>query len=183
MINQYSFRIIDSSAQELWDLDEVKTYLRISHNYDNGIIRNLINTAISAAENFTNLTLITKSIEFCTNIYHRSIFQLRYIPCAKIEQIIVKKKSYEGELDITLAENVDFIIQNQEFLYLNSSLKRGCDMHMRYYAGFDKDSLPIAIKHGILLHIAQMYDREEFGQVSLNTEIKNLYLPYRKFNI
>jgi len=54
---------------------------------------------------------------------------------------------------------------------------------MEYIAGFDENNIPPSIKHGILLHIAEMYDRQEQTSDYIPIEIKNLYLPYRQLKL
>ncbi|WP_316353510.1 head-tail connector protein [Candidatus Trichorickettsia mobilis] len=91
MLTQNSFKIIEILPQELWQLNEVKNYLRISDDYDDNLITNLIDTALVAAENFIGLSLINKHIEFRAKLQKQQQFVLKYQPIQKIEEIFTEK--------------------------------------------------------------------------------------------
>ena len=47
------YKILAIEKPEIWSLDEIKNYLRVTHDYDNNLITNLLNASIMMAENFT----------------------------------------------------------------------------------------------------------------------------------
>lgn len=166
------------NPQTIWSLEEVKNYLRIEADYDNELITSLIDAAIIAAENFTNLSLFTRQIEFTSNIQNSQGVQLKYPPLKSIEKVLLKTR--DGELG--LSDEQYYIDHRQKKLWLNTELEYQ-ELIVNYTAGFDKINMPPSIRHGILMHIAEMYDRESSSNIAMSQEIKNLYLPYREFRI
>lgn len=174
--NKNNFQIINIFPQEIWSLEQVKNYMRVEANYDDDLITGLIDAAITAAENFTKLNFISKQVRFICNIYGKKEFLLKYQPLLKI--LAVNKKSRDMEVNLTLD---DYII-DQNVLTLNKALNND-ELTIEYISGYDKVNIPHAIKHGIMLHIAEMYDRQATNCIGLSKEVKNLYLPYRNIRI
>ncbi|WP_341756695.1 MULTISPECIES: head-tail connector protein [unclassified Candidatus Tisiphia] len=178
MHKKNTFRIIELIPQTIWSLAEVKNYMRIEGNYDDELISGLIDAAITAAENFTKLTIITRRVEFVCNIKNQQNFQLKYQPIKKLVKITLTNSS---EL-IELQSDQYYLDQDRSLLCLNKKLEN-YRLIVEYIIGYDKINIPASIKYGILMHIAEMYDRERQNATSLSTEIKNLYLAYRQFKI
>jgi|GEM_PF-826535 len=176
MLKKNNFQVIKIFPQQVWSLLEVKNYMRVEANYDDDLILGLIDAAITAAENFTKLNFISKQIKFVCNISGKKEFLLRYNP---IFEILKVTKKYKGQIkDLTLD---DYIIE-QNILTLSKSLNNE-ELTAEYISGYGKDNIPHAIKHGIMLHIAEMYDRQAQNCIGLSQEVKNLYLPYRNIQI
>ncbi|WP_228368751.1 phage gp6-like head-tail connector protein [Rickettsia bellii] len=136
----------------------------------------MIDAAITAAENFTKLNFISKQIKFVCNIYGKREFLLKYNPVLRILKVTKKFKDQENEITLD-----DYVI-DQNILALTKSLNNE-ELTVEYISGYDKDNIPHAIKHGIMLHIAEMYDRQAQNCVGLSKEVKNLYLPYRNIRM
>lgn len=160
----------------MWSLEQVKNYMRVEANYDDDLILGLIDAAITAAENFTKLNFISKQIKFVCNIYGKREFLLKYNPVLRILKVTKKFKDQENEITLD-----DYVI-DQNILALTKSLNNE-ELTVEYISGYDKDNIPHAIKHGIMLHIAEMYDRQAQNCVGLSKEVKNLYLPYRNIRM
>ncbi len=179
MYKKNIFKVISLSPQTIWSLEEVKNYIRIEANYDNELITSLMDAAIIAAENFTNLCLFTRRIEFTSNIQYQQHFQLKYHPIKSVEKVLLKTQ--KGE-EFQLEDKQYCVDHKRQTLLLTNELN--CEeVIVNYISGFDKITTPPSIKHGILMHIAEMYDRESATTVAMSQEIKNLYLPYRHFRI
>jgi len=176
MFKKNKFQIIKIFPQEIWSLAEVKNYMRVEANYDDDLILGLIDAAITAAENFTKLNFISKQIKFVCSISEKKEFLLRYNPIFKILKITKKYKEQESDLTVN-----DYVIE-QNILTLNKTLNNE-ELIADYISGYDTGSIPHAIKHGIMLHIAEMYDRQAQNCLGLSQEVKNLYLPYRNIRI
>lgn len=176
MPQKNNFQIIEIFPQEIWSLGQVKNYMRVEANYDDDLILGLIDTAITAAENFTKLNFISKQIKFVCNIYGKREFLLKYNPVLRILKVIKKFKDQENELTLD-----DYVI-DQNILALTKFLNNE-DLTVEYVSGYDKDNIPHTIKHGIMLHIAEMYDRQAQNCIGLSKEVKNLYLPYRNIRM
>ncbi|HJD61874.1 MAG TPA: hypothetical protein LFV90_07175 [Rickettsia endosymbiont of Columbicola hoogstraali] len=94
----------------------------------------------------------------------------------RILKVTKKFKDQENELT-----HDDYVI-DQNILALTKSLNNK-ELTVEYISGYDKDNIPHAIKHGIMLYIAEMYDRQAQNCVGLSKEVKNLYLPYRNIRM
>ncbi|MCC8371432.1 MAG: head-tail connector protein [Rickettsia endosymbiont of Pseudomimeciton antennatum] len=178
MHKKNTFKIIELIPQTIWTLVEVKNYMRIEGNYDDDLISSLIDAAIMSAENFTKLMIITRRIEFVCNITNQQNFQLKYQPIKELVKITLTNSSEF----IELGSDQYHLDHERALLCLNKKLEN-CQLIVEYIVGYDKINIPASIKHGILMHIAEMYDRERQNATSLSTEIKNLYLPYRQLRI
>jgi uncharacterized phiE125 gp8 family phage protein len=73
------YHIIDKKLDSIFTLKEVKNFLRISHSYDDDLIKNLIDAAIDYAENFTGKFIYTRQIK-CSVTQTKNRIQLKYIP-------------------------------------------------------------------------------------------------------
>lgn len=176
MPQKNNFQSTKIFPQEVWSLEQVKNYMRVEANYDDDLILGLIDAAITAAENFTKLNFISKQIKFVCNIYGKREFLLKYNPVLRILKVTKKFKDQENELTLD-----DYVI-DQNILALTKSLNNE-ELTVEYISGYDKDNIPHAIKHGIMLHIAEMYDQQAQNCVGLSKEVKNLYLPYRNIRM
>lgn len=173
------FKVIELIPQTIWTLVEVKNYMRIEGNYDDDLINSLIDAAIMAAENFTKLTIITRRIEFVCNIKNQQNFQLKYQPIKELIKITLTNSDGSA---IELQSRQYHLDMARSLLYLNKKLEN-CQLMVEYFTGYDRINIPASIRHGILMHIAEMYDRERQNATSLSTEVKNLYLAYRQLKI
>jgi uncharacterized phiE125 gp8 family phage protein len=178
MYRKDTFKVMELPPQQIWTLADVKNYMRIEGNYDDGLINSLIEAAIVAAENFTKMSIISRRVEFTCNIRNKQEFNLRYRPIAQLVKIIVMTK---GEKSVLGSEQYSMDFDNASLL-MNQKLDDEM-LLVEYIAGFDQGSIPQSIRHGILMHVAEMYDRERQDTPFLSTEIKNLYLPYRQLKI
>ena len=178
MFSQNSFKIIEILPQELWQLNEVKNYLRTSDSYDDNLITNLIDTAISSAENFIGLSLINRRIEFRAKLHKQQQFVLKYQPIQEITEIFTEK----DEEKTILNDEQYYFDTSHSSLHLLQPIN-AVTLVVHYISGFNNINTPSTIKHGILLHVAEMYDRETMLENSFSSAVRNLYLPYRQLKI
>ena len=82
---------------EIWPLEEVKNYLRISHEYDDKLIANLTATAIDSAELFTGLSLHIKQVN-CKVTGVLDVVRLKYIPILEIGEIYLLEKGAKNNI-------------------------------------------------------------------------------------
>ena len=178
MFEKNRFAIIELMPQKLWEIEEVKNYLRISHTYDDKLIDNLIYTAITAAENFTKLAIALKCIEYVCNIRNNKIFPLKYYPIVEVLKVSL---SYNGEP--MMLDQEQYYLNQESWLFCLKNSISNKKLTIEYIAGFEEKEVPQSIRYGILLHVAQMYDREDGTSSSFSPEIRNLYLPYRQWKV
>ena len=165
-----SYLVKDITAEEIWPLEEVKNYLRISHKYDDNLIQSLIESATEAAENFTGLSIHQRRIEYKIQ-NAKSDFTLRYLPILRVEEVYLVKKEQKEKI----TNKFGYANTTTNRVYLNDDYV-GQDIEIGYLAGHKK--IPSTISHGILMHVASMYEHSENG-TNLNSQIRDLYLPYR----
>lgn len=167
-----SYQILSIAEQDFFDLAAIKTYLRISHDYDDPWINELINTAICASENFLRRTLLPTTIKMHFDKIYNSKITLHSSPISEVREIIV--------FDIgkrTLTAD-DYLLKNEQIIFKH--LPRFEYITVEYIAGYIKQStIPNAIKQGMMLHIAEMYDSAGIT-AAISSEVQKLYQPYRK---
>ena len=160
----------------LFALDELKNYLRVSHDYDDQLIINLSRTAIAAAENTIGISLYSKRI-IANILSTKTILKLRY---PKIREIISVHVITQGKkTDIT--NSYGFFEASTNQLFLNAEYKNK-NIEVEYVSFYGNKEIPYPIKQGLLMHIALMYELSENNLQSTN-QIKDLYLPYRILKI
>ncbi len=169
MIINYNITAIDNI--KIWPLDEVKNYLRISYEYDDQLIVNLISAAIDAAESFTGLSLHVKHVVCVVSNIVGNLY-LKYIPVLQINKMSLLSKKEKRDIK----NDFGYIQKNNSSLYFKDKYL-GKNIEIKYEAGY-RDIIPRAIQYGILLHVASMYENSEDG-ITLSSQIKDLYNPYR----
>ncbi|AFC71187.1 hypothetical protein [Rickettsia australis] len=93
-------------------------------------------------------------------------FLIRYCVIPRLDRGIYKKfKDQENDLAAD-----DYSIE-QNLLTLNKALSNA-ELTVEYISGYDKNNIPHAIKHGIILHIAEMYDSQATNCIGLSKEVK-----------
>ncbi|KAJ6644983.1 NAD kinase [Pseudolycoriella hygida] len=145
--------------QNIWSLEEVKNYLRLEADYDNGLISDLIDAAIIAAENFTNLAIISRLVEFTCYTLNKQQFQLKYAPVKSIEKVILQTE--EGRWELSAKE---YYIEPDLALFALRQQQEYQELLVNYSSGFDSTTIPPSVKQGILMHIAEIKNcRANFG--------------------
>lgn len=170
-----NYIISNLRAVEIWPIEEVKNYLRISHDYDDQLIANLIKSAIDSAELFTGLSLNIREIICKIDALCRPI-RLKYLPILEIEEIL--QTTYNRKKNII--DCFGHISSNNFDIHFANDF-RGEDIEIKYKSGY-REAIPRAVCQGILMHIASMYEHTEDGE-NLNAQIKDLYSPYRMMKI
>ncbi len=171
-----NYTITNLQKIEIWPLDEVKNYLRISHDYDDGLLAGLIDAAIESVEMFTGVSLHIRS---CTVKIQSALssISLKYSPVLDIDSVALKKDGVETDISIDFG-----IVLNGGASIAVDEKYIGEDLEVIYKAGYREDLVPRAIKHGILMHISDMYENS-VDAVALSSQIKDLYTPYRIIKI
>lgn len=167
-----SYQILSVATQEIFDLPFIKTYLRISHNYDDIWIDELINSAICSAENFLRKTILPTKIKMRFDKIYNSEIILHSSPITQIIEILGYKPSEES------ISKDSFLLQNEQIIFKN--LPKFEYLTVEYIAGYiNPNNVPKTIKQGMMLHIAEMYDSRGITS-AISIEVQKLYQPYRK---
>jgi uncharacterized phiE125 gp8 family phage protein len=167
-----SYQILSIADQAIFHLDAIKNYLRISHNYDDVWISELILASIDAAENFLRRRLLATKILVHTNRIDRARLELPLAPIAEVLAITVHNGSK------MLLPQAEYNISDQVITFRNLPIYQY--ITVEYIAGYlDQKAIPPSIKQGILLHIAEIYDRHANAS-AISGEVRKLYQPFRK---
>ncbi|MES2214771.1 MAG: head-tail connector protein [Pseudomonadota bacterium] len=168
-----SYKILSVEAQNFLDLCAIKNYLRISHDYDDLWITELIGASISAAESFLRKKLLKSKVQVKVKYSYMPNIRMPIGPVAEILEV----KAISGIYTITLL--ADEYIWEDEVIKLRN-LPLYDHLVIEYIAGYpDQSQIPASIKQGMLLHIAEMYDSR--GMVaSISREVQKLYQLHRK---
>ena len=170
-----NYVVMDVKIVEIWSLEEVKNYLRVSYEYDDQLIVNLMEAAVDSAEKFTGLSLYQRQIVCNIKNAHNSI-RLKYIPVMDIQEVYLLNKNDKHKI----TDSFGYIeTENLRLHFMDGYI--GEDIQIEYVAGYN-NNIPRSIQHGILMHIAAMYEHTEDG-VNLSSKIRDLYIPYRAIKI
>jgi uncharacterized phiE125 gp8 family phage protein len=164
----------DIKVEEIWPLEEVKNYLRISHEYDDILIQSLIESATESAENFTGLSINHRHIEYKIQSA-KSDFTLKYLPILNMEEVYLVERNKKQKI----TDNFGYVNNTINRIYFNEEYVNQ-DVEIKYIAGHKK--IPKTITQGILMHVVLMYEHSENG-TNLNSKILDLYLPHRIIKI
>jgi len=175
MQNNVSYTIFSVEEREIWPLEEVKNYLRVSHKNDDKLIANLISSAVITAEQFLAVSFCIQKVTCLIN-KTPSYLRLKHIPVASLAKVFLLNR--ENKKDITedfgyVEDNKQKILFNQKYLHQK--------LEISYEAGLG-DKIPQPILQGVLTHIGMMYDLGE-NSANILSEIKNIYMPYRYLKI
>ena len=170
-----SYKVLDTRIVEIWPLEEVKNYLRVSHGYDDRMITGLIQTAIESAEKFTALSLYPRQVE-CNIENAASNIHFKYSPIIEINAAVRRV----ADVEQNILEDYGYIETDTQTVHFISKYI-GKNLKITYKSGY-RDNIPRAIQHGILMHVAAMYDNPE-NSASISLEIKDLYIPHRRLKI
>lgn len=168
-------KILNIRNIETWPLEEVKNYLRITSDYDDVLLIGLVETATNIAESFTGLSLHNRHI-LCEIKNAKPIIKLKHVPVLRLTGVRLASKDEKEDI----SDDFGFVETSNSTLHLASHYA-GKDVEIEYESGYE-EHIPREIQHGILMHVASMYEHSEDG-TSINSEIKDLYLPYRVMKI
>lgn len=167
-----SYKILHKAEQEIFRLPEIKNFLRISHDYDDAWILELMNSSIEVAENFLRLRLLPTRVRVSQDRLSNSEMTMPLAPVAEVASIVVKT-SLEEARRIEQYSFDDSVLKIPNLPYFDL-------ITVEYVAGYpDQKTIPVAVRQGMLLHTAEMYDSHGVNS-AISDEVRKLYQPYRK---
>lgn len=162
-------------ASEPVSLDEVKLYLRLDGNEQDGLLSQLIVSVRQAAEKYLKRSLITQS------------WLLAFDNCAPTTVLLPKGPVQSvTSVKIVARDGGETILATTGY-YLNAGREKlvfdtppvGHIVEVLYVTGFGAPAdVPESVKQGMLSHIADLFDRRADG-TSLPQNTINLYAPHR----
>lgn len=169
------YQILEKGNEAVLTMEEVKNFLRLSHDYDDSLVKDLIQAATDYAENFTGKFINTRVIK-C--LVFQADKEIR-IKCTPLNKILSAEKVVKGELK-DISSSLGEINLDEALLEVNS-IYVGHDMAIKLSSGYG-EKVPYAIKMGILKHVSAIYELNE-NSLDPVEEVRNLYLPFRSFKI
>ncbi len=156
-ITPYISQVIAPTSEPL-TLTEAKLYLRVDHSDDDAVITRMIAASRRKAESYVRRSLITQSWRLMFDDYAPTIFALPRGPVQSITHVkLIAKDGAETTLDAsayhTTAGNKKLVFDISPMAHL---------VEVQYVAGYGEAAdVPVAIKQGMLGHIATMYDTRD----------------------
>jgi len=173
--NRITYQVTNTQVREIWPLEEIKNYLRISHDYDDRLILSLRESAVDHAENFTGLSLHKRDVTCNVQNTSESIIP-KYIPILEIQKMYLINREERTEI----TDSFGYIATDTQSLHFVRNYI-GQDISIEYIAGY-QENISRTIQHGILMHVASMYEHAEDG-VNMSDKVRDLYIPYRVMRI
>lgn len=190
-----SLTLLTPPAAEPVSLASAKVHLRIDHSADDALITDLITAARQMAEAFTGRAFITQTWKLVMDEAPSAGFiALPRPPLASVTHV----KTYD-EADTATTMNasnyfVDTVSQPGRVILRSSGVwptvsRSANGFEVQYVAGYGSQAsdVPLALRQGILSHIAHLYENRGEGlspqgdvmQSFAPASALSLYLPYR----
>jgi len=169
------YQILKKENAAVLTVEEVKNFLRLSHDYDDFLVKDLIQAAIDYAENFTGKFINVRTTECFVSKSDKEI-RIKYAP---LNTVLSVEKIVKGNPE-DISDSFGEINLDSALLKINPKYV-GEDLVIKFDCGY-KEKVPYAIKMGILKHVSAMYELNE-NSLDPVEEVRNLYLPFRLFKI
>lgn len=168
---------ISAPAAEPLTLAETKSYLRVTSDDEDALIHDLAVAARMTAEEWLKRSLITQSWKLAYDSCLPICVTLPMGPVNSITSVIIVNRDNTTQ---TVDSNSYYLNAAKDAVIFDVSLV-GFRIEITYVTGYGNDeNVPRPIKHGLLAHIASMYDnRGEIGSTALPPQTAALYMPYR----
>ena len=165
-----SYQILSTEPQDILKIEAVKNYLRISHDYDDLWLHDLIDGAICAAENFLRTKLLCSIVQMSFDKIENYAVKLSGSPIAEI-------------LEVTANDECNFAYSIKDNVVRFDYISGFKELRVKYIVGYkNQQDIPAYIRQALMLHVAEMYDNH--GSVSvMSSEVQKLYQPYRIMSI
>jgi uncharacterized phiE125 gp8 family phage protein len=172
---------IVAPANEPLNLTETKHYLRVDHGHDDALITDLITAARMYAEHWLRRSLITQSWKLSYDDFLPDQLSVPMGPVISITSVTKIHADQSTELVPSQYYNLNAA---KDTLITEIAIE-AFRIEIVYQAGYGGSSaVPRPIKHGMLAHIAAMYDmRGDMDCSKLPTLTEQLYIPFREFSL
>jgi uncharacterized phiE125 gp8 family phage protein len=168
-------RFLKKDIEEILTITEVKNYLKLDGHCNEKFLTELITAVRESAEKFLNITIARQEFEQVNYNLIENFIELRCRPIVKINNVSIVNKSGER----SQLSSKKYIFDECKNTLLLKSENTAYALAVSYLAGFDKDTVPSAIKTGMLLHIESVYDKGTLNNIP--EAVVGFYKPYRQF--
>lgn len=167
---------IQQDKSAVVELNHIKDFLKITHDYEDILLEQLLQTSLSYVENFLGMSIskaiIKADIEEC-----KKVIVLKYPRINQILSIILEKDKVQEDI-LNSFGVADY--RANKITFADKCI--GHNICINYQIGFTSDNIPPQIKHGILLHLSKIYEQPD-NPIFLDKQIKELLQPYRVIKI
>jgi len=167
-----TFKILEESPPSAPNIDDIKSYLRITYDYDNEFLLKLRTRAIAYAENFLRYSIIQKKVLLKDSPAPslRAInCLLPLVYCSKVESV----RGFNQKGGVDFDKDSYSISKDKSFLRLK--IKDPLEKIKIVYYTSNLLTRYAWLQQGIMQHISDMYDRKENYFA-----LQSLYQPYRR---
>lgn len=183
-------KVLKEPCEEIVTLEDVKSFLRITHSEDDGILTSLIKAARKTIEQFTNKVLLPQEQEWSIsgdNInfsFHDGlnnstiILDLPVSPVSEVTSVFVRNGDIETAIKsyhLVDACNKQKLIIDSNLIYQTSFLR------ISYIAGFKSiENIPDPLKVATIMVVGGLYRENDVSfSEGLSKSVKYLIRPYR----
>ncbi|GLQ19664.1 head-tail connector protein [Algimonas porphyrae] len=158
---------LDDPPVEPITLAETKTFLRVDHDDDDGLIATLIASARQTLENHLNVAMIRRSMQLSSPATDE--FRLPRWPVTSVETVLV-----DGE------QATDYIVnlRKRPATVCASAMDH---VEIAFTAGYgtEPSDIPAPLRQALLLLVAQAYEHRDATPSTLPLMVDALTMPYR----
>jgi uncharacterized phiE125 gp8 family phage protein len=139
---------------DYFPLAEVKNYLKIDHDHDDSLVKDMILAAENAAEKYLGISVFVKikTLSLTQVLSHK--VALRYAPAQEILVITMRGKKMD--------KKNYYLCDDNQHIYFKQLVN--APVKIEYIAGYKPQELPASIKQAMLIHVAAMYQKREFSE-------------------
>ena len=190
MSARYTVAVLSAPSCEPVTLEELKSFLRITHNHEDGVLSGYIKAARMFCENYTGKSFINRELmaRFEKIESTSSVFLPRG-PIASVEEVKIYGPDQIGRVLTPNDYDVDILIGK---LFLKSHVNipivknQTRILDVSYTAGYGADAnhIPEPIRQAVLMKATQMFEGR--GDVPIDMPfdmIASLLKPYKKIGV
>lgn len=167
---------IQQDQSAIFELSYIKDFLKITHDYEDILLGQLLQISVSYVENFLRMrvtkTIVNAEIKEC-----QKVIILKYPHINQILSIILEKNNIQEDI-LNSFGVADYFTNKITF----ADKYIGQNICISYQSGFTPENIPLQIKHGILLHLSKTYEQPD-NPIFIDQQIKELLQPYRIIKI
>lgn len=169
------YEIIAKENNDIIDIEFLKNYLRVSHNYDDNLIKMLLDSAINVVEDFLHIHINPATIMATISGVSKS-FYLPYGPISSIKSAILKLDGVKANI----IDQLKFKTEQGKVLCCDESII-GKRIAILYVSGYEKQ-IPPSLYNGLLQLVRRQYESEANEQINPGI-ISDIFHSYRRLKI
>ena len=164
-------------------LERAKLFLRVEHDLEDDLIKDMIQTARLAVESYTGSSLITRERRMTLILSCVPSFTLWHHPIQSVQSLNIVRG--DGTVEPILPEhyNVNLRANPAKISISNTTVFKSRDSHIEIdiIAGYGQTAadIPTPFIQAMLLLIAQFYERQDAPHNDLPMMVQALLMPYR----